>query len=109
MAALSTAPLNIHSENIAVSVIIALMGVVGLVSNGAAIGAVRYNPALQNSFGLLCFSQIIANTSVLIVFVFWIVPITLLRHHLLLGTTDLSPSRVMKWRGYRRGLSYSND
>ncbi|KAJ1373720.1 hypothetical protein KIN20_036210 [Parelaphostrongylus tenuis] len=54
------------------------MGVLGLISNSIAILAVRYNPALRNSFGLLCFTEIIANMGALVVYVFWIAPITLL-------------------------------
>ncbi|KAJ1347073.1 hypothetical protein KIN20_002028, partial [Parelaphostrongylus tenuis] len=53
------------------------VGMFGLVSNGAAILAVRYNPALWNSFGLLCLSRSIANVGALCIFVFWITPITL--------------------------------
>ncbi|KAJ1366394.1 hypothetical protein KIN20_027042 [Parelaphostrongylus tenuis] len=78
MTSLSSKPVFIRSENIAASTIMAVMGVFGLVSNGAAVLAVRYNPALRNSFGLLCLSHTLANTGALLIFVFWITPITLL-------------------------------
>ncbi|KAJ1366398.1 hypothetical protein KIN20_027048 [Parelaphostrongylus tenuis] len=78
METLSSIPLYIQSENIAVSTIMAVIGVFGLVSNGAAILAVRYNPALRNSFGLLCLSHSIANMGAVSVFVFWATPITFL-------------------------------
>ncbi|KAJ1357751.1 hypothetical protein KIN20_015961 [Parelaphostrongylus tenuis] len=77
MANISSTSLYVHVENIVVSVVIAVVGVFGLVSNGAAILAVRYNPLLRNSFGLLCLSHSIANMGVLLVLVFWIAPATL--------------------------------
>ncbi|KAJ1366523.1 hypothetical protein KIN20_027201, partial [Parelaphostrongylus tenuis] len=78
MSDFSSAPPFVHIENIAVSVIMTAIGVIGLVSNGAAIVIVRSNPALQNSFGQLCLSQSIANMGALLVLAFWIAPITLL-------------------------------
>ncbi|KAJ1346167.1 hypothetical protein KIN20_000884 [Parelaphostrongylus tenuis] len=78
MEILSSIPMYIHSENIAVSAIMVVIGVFGLVSNTAAILSVRYNPALRSSFGLLCLSHSIANMGSLLIFVFWITPITLL-------------------------------
>ncbi|KAJ1364510.1 hypothetical protein KIN20_024631 [Parelaphostrongylus tenuis] len=78
MAISSNTPLYIHSETIAASVIIAVAGVFGLVLNSTAILALRYNPALRNSFGLLCFSLSIANIGGLLLFVFWSTPVTLL-------------------------------
>ncbi|KAJ1353372.1 hypothetical protein KIN20_009979 [Parelaphostrongylus tenuis] len=69
---------HIRLENIAVSVITAAVGVLGLVLNGIAILVVRYNPALWSSFGLLCLSHIVANMGALLIFLLWIAPITLL-------------------------------
>ncbi|KAJ1358322.1 hypothetical protein KIN20_016725 [Parelaphostrongylus tenuis] len=76
----SSTPLYVHTENIAVSLIIAVIGVFGLLSNGSAILAVRYNPALRNAFGLLCLSHVIASIGSLLVHVLWITPIMLLRY-----------------------------
>ncbi|KAJ1364532.1 hypothetical protein KIN20_024653 [Parelaphostrongylus tenuis] len=78
MANLTSTSLHINVESIAVSVITAIVGVFGLLSNSTAILAIRYNPALRNSFGLLCLSHSIANMSVLLVAVFWVSPITFL-------------------------------
>ncbi|KAJ1361884.1 hypothetical protein KIN20_021251 [Parelaphostrongylus tenuis] len=78
MTNLSPTPLHVHTENVLVSVIMAVVGVFGLVSNGTALLALRYNPALKNLFGLLCFSHTVANIGSLLVFVFWNAPVTLL-------------------------------
>ncbi|KAJ1364524.1 hypothetical protein KIN20_024645 [Parelaphostrongylus tenuis] len=78
MANLTATPLNTYSENIVASITIATVGMLGLVSNSCAILAARYNPALRNSFGLLCFSQCISNMGVLLIFVFWAAPTTIL-------------------------------
>ncbi|KAJ1363273.1 hypothetical protein KIN20_023104, partial [Parelaphostrongylus tenuis] len=78
MTRLSPTPLHVHTENVLVSVIMAVVGVFGLVSNGTALLALRYNPALQNLFGFLCFSHTVANIGSLLVFVFWNTPVTLL-------------------------------
>ncbi|RCN23814.1 hypothetical protein ANCCAN_30497 [Ancylostoma caninum] len=40
--------------------------------------SVWYNPILRNSFGVLCFSHSIANFGVLLVFVFWLTPVTVI-------------------------------
>ncbi|VDL75742.1 unnamed protein product [Nippostrongylus brasiliensis] len=52
----------------------------GLISNGAAIAAVIFNPVLKNSFGLLCLSHSIANFGVLLVFTFWVAPMTVVQN-----------------------------
>ncbi|KAJ1363280.1 hypothetical protein KIN20_023117 [Parelaphostrongylus tenuis] len=78
MASFTTTISNIHAENTAVSIMIATVGALGLVTNSAAVLAVRCNPALRSSFGLLCFSHCIANLSVLLIAVFWVAPTTLL-------------------------------
>ncbi|KAJ1356104.1 hypothetical protein KIN20_013746 [Parelaphostrongylus tenuis] len=78
MPSFSLTLLYVHKENIAVSVIMAVIGLFGLFSNGAAILAVRYNPALRSPFGLLCFSLSIANIGCLLVFVSWSALMTLL-------------------------------
>ncbi|VDL68064.1 unnamed protein product [Nippostrongylus brasiliensis] len=70
----NNAPLQ--SENVAVAGIIAGVGIFGLISNGAAIAAVIFNPVLKNSFGLLCLSHSIANFGVLLAFTFWVAPMT---------------------------------
>ncbi|KAJ1356100.1 hypothetical protein KIN20_013740 [Parelaphostrongylus tenuis] len=74
----SSTAMYVHTENIVVSGIIAVVGVFGLVSNSGAIIAVRYNPTLRNSFGLLCLSLSVSNMANLMVFVFWCAPVTLL-------------------------------
>ncbi|VDO45877.1 unnamed protein product [Haemonchus placei] len=66
-------------ENIGISTIMGIVGVFGLMSNGAAMVAVRCNPVLKNSFGLLCFSHSSANFGVLLVFTLWVTPITVIR------------------------------
>ncbi|KAJ1363534.1 hypothetical protein KIN20_023421 [Parelaphostrongylus tenuis] len=91
-----------HVENIAVSVIIAVIGTFGLVSNCIAILALRYNPALRNSFGLLCLSHSIAGMIVLLAFVFWAAPTTLLESALsteLIGKV-VGAVIVMFWNVY---------
>ncbi|KAK6054731.1 hypothetical protein COOONC_07764 [Cooperia oncophora] len=55
-----------------------IVGVFGLLSNGAAMLTVRYNPVLRNSFGLLCFSHTLANFGVLLVFTLWVAPMTVM-------------------------------
>ncbi|KAJ1370571.1 hypothetical protein KIN20_032321 [Parelaphostrongylus tenuis] len=74
----SSTSLHDHAEYILVPVITAAIGVFGLLSNVAAIVAVRYNPALRNSFGVLCSSHCIANMGILLVYTFWIAPVTIL-------------------------------
>uniref|UniRef100_A0A7I4YPX5 G_PROTEIN_RECEP_F1_2 domain-containing protein n=1 Tax=Haemonchus contortus TaxID=6289 RepID=A0A7I4YPX5_HAECO len=66
-------------ENIAISTIMGIVGIFGLLSNGAAMVAVRCNPVLKNSFGLLCFSHSSANFGVLLVFTLWVTPTTVIR------------------------------
>ncbi|KAJ1371471.1 hypothetical protein KIN20_033428 [Parelaphostrongylus tenuis] len=78
MSNFSSTPIYVYTENIAVSTIMAVVGMFGLVSNGAAMIAIRCNPTLRNSFGLLCLSHCIVNSGFLLVFVFWITPTTLL-------------------------------
>ncbi|KAJ1363274.1 hypothetical protein KIN20_023105 [Parelaphostrongylus tenuis] len=78
MSSLLPTSFHVRTENITVSAIMAVVGVLGLISNGTAVLALRYSPALQNSFGQLCFSHIIANMCSLLIFVFWITPVTLL-------------------------------
>ncbi|KAJ1364502.1 hypothetical protein KIN20_024623 [Parelaphostrongylus tenuis] len=78
MASLITTLLYAHTGNTAVSIIIATVGVLGLMANGTAVLAVRCNPALRSSFGLLCFSHCIANMGVLLLALFWVAPITFL-------------------------------
>ncbi|KAJ1364517.1 hypothetical protein KIN20_024638 [Parelaphostrongylus tenuis] len=66
------------------------VGVLGLVSNSVAILAVRYNPVLTSSFGLLYLSHTIANIGGLIVLVFCVTPITLIGQSksMIFGVTD---------------------
>ncbi|KAK5974509.1 Serpentine Receptor class X [Trichostrongylus colubriformis] len=65
-------------QNFVVSAVIGTVGIFGLLSNGAAMVAVRYNPVLRNSFGLLCFSHCSANFGVLLVFTLWVAPVTVI-------------------------------
>ncbi|CAJ0601184.1 unnamed protein product [Cylicocyclus nassatus] len=71
-----------HTENIAVSAILAIVGIFGLLSNITAIICVRQNPVLRNGFGLLCFSHSMANLGVMLVFLLWVTPMTLLQSDL---------------------------
>ncbi|KHJ81857.1 hypothetical protein OESDEN_18454 [Oesophagostomum dentatum] len=79
------------NEDIFVSGILAVIGGFGLMSNCIAMVAARRNPVLRNAFGMLCFSHSIANFGVMVVFVFWVTPMTLLQSHL---STEL-PGKVM--------------
>ncbi|EPB76555.1 hypothetical protein ANCCEY_04334 [Ancylostoma ceylanicum] len=74
------------ADNFAVSAIMAAIGIFGLLSNGAAMLSVWCNPILRNSFGVLCFSHSIANFGVLLVFVFWLTPVTIMQADI---TTEL--------------------
>ncbi|VDP35275.1 unnamed protein product [Heligmosomoides polygyrus] len=65
-------------DDVAISAVVALVGVFGLASNSAAIVAVMTNPVLKNAFGLLCLSHSIANFGVLLVFTCWVTPMTLM-------------------------------
>lgn len=69
-------------DDVAISAVVALVGVFGLASNSAAIVAVMTNPVLKNAFGLLCLSHSIANFGVLLVFTFWVTPMTLIKSKL---------------------------
>ncbi|KAK6748938.1 hypothetical protein RB195_001511 [Necator americanus] len=74
----STTAAYLSLENIAVSAIIAVVGIFGLLSNAAAMISVRCNPVLRSSFGVLCFSHSVANFGVMLVFVFWVTPMTVI-------------------------------
>ncbi|VDN25170.1 unnamed protein product [Cylicostephanus goldi] len=50
----------------------------GLLANSAAILCVYRNPVLRNGFGLLCFSHSMANLGVMLVFLLWVTPMTIL-------------------------------
>ncbi|KHJ94240.1 hypothetical protein OESDEN_05837 [Oesophagostomum dentatum] len=39
---------------------------------------IRLNPALKNSFGILCFSQTVASFGTALTFLFWVTPLTLM-------------------------------
>ncbi|KHJ92057.1 hypothetical protein OESDEN_08063 [Oesophagostomum dentatum] len=54
------------------------VSLLGLLFNGAAMVTVRFNPTLRSSFGILCFSQCVASFGLLLAFLLWATPITLL-------------------------------
>ncbi|KJH42832.1 hypothetical protein DICVIV_11163 [Dictyocaulus viviparus] len=66
-------------ENIVVSMIIYVTGILGLLSNGGAIVAVRENFELRNLFRIVYLSRSVSNMGVQLIFLFWNTPTILLR------------------------------
>ncbi|KAK6748939.1 hypothetical protein RB195_001511 [Necator americanus] len=98
----STTAAYLSLENIAVSAIIAVVGIFGLLSNAAAMISVRCNPVLRSSFGVLCFSHSVANFGVMLVFVFWVTPMTVIHSDIsseLLGKI-FGQINIMFWDEY---------
>ncbi|KAJ1361829.1 hypothetical protein KIN20_021179 [Parelaphostrongylus tenuis] len=81
------------------AVMMAMVGVLGLISNSTVLLAVRFNPMLRSSFSLMCLSHSIANIGVLLIFVFWTAPITFFEDEIAGDLPDkpFTTLKVMRW------------
>ncbi|KAK6748942.1 hypothetical protein RB195_001514 [Necator americanus] len=82
---------HISTENIVVSTIVTVIGISGLLSNGAVIISVLFNSQMRNSFGVLCLSHAVANIGVMLICIFWLTPTTIMAT----VVTDESFGKVM--------------
>ncbi|CAJ0955555.1 unnamed protein product, partial [Mesorhabditis belari] len=65
------------NSNLLVAIIIISISIFGISANLMSIYLASTYPQLKNNFGALCISQCLANTGLLIIFLFWCAPITL--------------------------------
>ncbi|CAJ0603515.1 unnamed protein product [Cylicocyclus nassatus] len=70
-------PFPSPSENVAVTAIIVMMCVLGIISNSLAIISVQCKTVRQNPFCILCSSHASAGLGVLLVYLSWVAPSTL--------------------------------
>ncbi|EFO94750.1 hypothetical protein CRE_10668 [Caenorhabditis remanei] len=78
-------------EIYAATFIIFLLSFSGCLFNLLAGFIVLRNPILKNAFGALCFSHTIANFGVLLIFVVWVTPTTILQYEY----TDLTFGKIL--------------